>query len=251
MVTLRMLAIASALLVSLPVGFALADHAIGHTTVPGGEVVRGTLEAYAEVTDIVLADLPQAYDRAVVHNAPEQLVEGHTVFVTWDIKLVPNVTNWTADIAGDVSCAANTSTSGPQVLGLPFPNRVDRARLECQAGGVIFVTPDPFYDSSNTYQQSSMQPTGSLVPYTTPDGQRGHATEYVYDLIAVDWLGEATVQTLYAWSVPLMEPWMHADGRTKSWYCPLPGERLQEMGIATFRVDLESDLRSALAARTR
>lgn len=241
MITLRMLAIASAILVSLPIGFALAHHAADHVLVPGGEVVNYGLEAAAHVRDITLVEPPGNYDRVSPEKVSEQLVEGHTVFVTWDIQRVHNATPWSADVVGSIGCDPHVNVSG-EYWGpdLFWPTRVDEAHVECWANGTVIVTPDPFYDSDDA-QESSMQPTGRTIPFTTPTGQTGHATEYVYEAVSTDWLGESTSRTLYAWSVPVLDPWLHSDGGTKSWYCPLPVDRLQEMGITTFTARFESD----------
>lgn len=235
MITLRMLWIAAAIVVGLPIGFGLADHAIGHFEVPGGEVVNGGLEAAAEVTDIVLLDTFTTYDRVAVHNWPEQLVEGHTVFVTLDIPIVPNVTNWTANIIGDISCATYTDVEGHYFMGLPIiPSRINQAHAECQAGGLVFVTPDPFYNSSNTYG-GSFHLTGFEYPFTAPNGQSGVAKEYAYDVVETDpWTFQQKQSTWYAWSVPVLEPWTHTDGSTKQWYCPIPVKRIDEMGVDHF-----------------
>lgn len=244
MITLRMLGIAAAILVGIPIAFALATHDPSHQQVPGGQVVEMGADFVADVTDITLVDPPRRMDRAVVHDAPEQLVEGHTVFVTWDVPLTPNVTNWTLDIVGFVECYDHVNVSGPYTVGgIPFPNRVHEAHVECHVGQEVFVTPDPFYDSDNTYRMSAPQPTGETIPFTAPTGATGHATEYAYDLVETDWLGETSTRTLYMWSVPVLESWMHTDGRPRSWYCPLPVERLQEMGITSFSARLEGDPR--------
>lgn len=244
MITLRMLAIASALLVGLPVGFVLADHAIGHVQTPGGEVVNYGLEAAATVTDITLLEPPARYDRYEALNAPEQLVEGHTVFVTWDIQLVKNVTNWTMDIVGNVDCQDHVNASGEYWGPVLWPTRVDEAHVECEAFGQVFVTPDPFVDSQRS-EATPLTPTGEYVPYTTPAGETGYATEHVYEVTSTDWLGQTTTTTYYAWSVPIMQPWMHEDGKPRSWYCPLPVDRLQEMGVSSFTARFVSGFESA------
>lgn len=242
MITLRMLGIALAILVAIPITFALADHAVGHVQVPGGELVDASEDFVVTVTDIVLADLPTPVDRAVVHNAPEQLVEGHTVFVTWDIKLTPNVTNWSENIMGDIDCQVNQSMSGYySVGGIPVPRKIDELHLECHAAGKVIVTPDPFYDSDNTYQ-TEMQPTGNMIPFTAPNGVAGVAEELSYIVIETNWLGEQKAHTLYAWRVPVLPPWTHIDGTTKQWYCPIPGSRIQEMGIDRYTAYHEGDV---------
>ena len=235
MITLRMLGIAVAVLLGMPVGLSLAHHAIGHMNVPGGELVNAGLEAAATVTDIVLLDTFTTYDRVAVHNAPEQLVEGHTVFVTLDTLLVPNITNWTADIAGSVSCQANTDIEGQNFLGLPIiPRRINEAHLECSVRGIVFVTPDPFYNSSNTQQTSSMDPTGIEIPFVAPNGVRGVMREYSYTVLTQQADGAMRSATWYAWAVPIIDPWMHADGTMKTWYCPIPVARMIEMDVTHF-----------------
>lgn len=240
MVTLRMLAIAAALLVGLPLGWGLADHSIDHVVVQGGEVANVAIGTAAEVTDIVLLDTFVQYDRIVVHNAPEQLVEGHTVFLTLDTQLVPNVTNWTVDIIGSVECDAHVNGEGSFFQGLPIiPRRINDAYVECNIMGTVFVTPDPFYDSNDTTSSSSSsstspEPTGDEIPFVAPNGVRGVAREYSYFWIVEDAAGVQTATQRYAWSVPIIEPWVHTDGSVKRWYCPLPVPRLQEMGLSHF-----------------
>lgn len=235
MITLRMLWIAVAIVAGLPIGLGLADHAIGHFEVPGGEIVNGGLDAAATVTDIVLLEPIVTYDRVAVHNWPEQLVEGHTVFVTADIPVIPNISNWTADIAGDIRCETHTEAEGSFFQGLPIiPRRINEAHAECHAAGMVFVTPDPFYNSSNTYG-GSMRLTGLEYPFTAPSGQSGVAKEYAYDVVQTDpWTLEQLQTTWYAWSVPILDPWTHTDGSTKRWFCPIPVARIDEMGVDHF-----------------
>lgn len=247
MITLRMLWIAVAILVGLPLGFGLADHAIGHITVPGGEVVSLAGHTAATVTDIILADPPQTYKRAAVHNWPEQLVEGHTVYVQLLIPLIPDVENFSVDIIGDISCQHHVNASGPYFLGIPIPNRVHEAHVECRFGETVVVTPDPFYDSNRTYQ-TSMEPTGVEIPFVAPNGIEGVATEYRYWSIEEDWLGVQTAHVRYAWAVPVMDPWVHEDGSLKRWYCPIPLARMEEMGVTHFTGHVVDDPRDAVLA---
>lgn len=247
MITLRMLAIAVAILVGLPISFALADHAIGHVTVPGGEVFDTYAEVAAWVTDVELIEPPGTYDRAVRHNAPEQLVEGHTVFVTWDIPLVKNVTNWTANIIGNVECRHKADWEGVYWQGVvPVPTRVNEAHVECEAGETMIMTPDPFMDSSNAFGSSNFHfspaaPTGQRIPFTAPNGRVAEAVEYEYVVTGIDWLGNEFTRTQYAWEVPILESWAHSDGRPRNWYCPIPEARLTEMGLSQFLVFHQRD----------
>lgn len=234
MITLRMLGIAVAILVGLPIGFGLADHAVGHVTVPGGEVFDMSGDVAATVTDIVLADPPQTYERAKVHDWPEQLVEGHTVFVQLIIPLLPIEENFTVDIIGDINCVNHFNASGPYFMGIPIPNRINEAHVECHFGETVVVTPDPFYDSNDTYQ-TSMRPTGIEIPFVAPNGIEGVAREYEYFSVSEDSMGQQTAVQRYAWAVPVIEPWYHEDGTLKRWYCPVPVERLEQMDITHLR----------------
>lgn len=245
MVNLRMLAIASAILLGTPLILA-ATHGIGHVVVPGGEVVDYYGEAAAEVTDIVLADLGTVYKPNDTFFRPEQVVEGHTTWLTIDIRLEANVTNASIDITGMVECNHNVSARGPVVFGVPIFNRVDRASAECRVGETVFVTPDPFYDSDNTYT-SAMTPTGTIYPFTTPSGESGYAEEFQFFTIHEDIYGEPVREDYYAWSVPIYEPWIHTDGRPKAWTCPLPVDKLREMGVSDFTVVFQDDERLSFA----
>ena len=81
-----------------------------------------------------------------------------------------------------------------------------------------------------------------MIPFTTPDGQHGEATEYFYEVTAANWMGETQTMHLYAWSTPVLEPWTHSDGSTKVWDCPVPEARLVEMGIHDFDARHESEM---------
>lgn len=242
MITLRMLGIAVAILVGAPIAIALADHIPGHVEVPGGEIFRAAAEEAATITDIVLADPPQFYERAVNEFRPEQLVEGHIVFITIDIPLVANVSNFTVDIIGNVSCETHANATGPKVFGIPFPNRINELHEECEAGGLVFVTPDPFVDSEETPAQTALEPTGNEAVRQAPNGEWVRVTEYQYDLITTDWMGQSETRRMYAWSTPVITAWTHNDGGEKRWYAPLPEERLREMGVTDFSVYHESEL---------
>jgi hypothetical protein len=250
-----MIWIALAILVGLPTATVLADHAIGHVEVPGGEIVRFAAEETATVTDVILADPPQRLDHLPHFDVPEQLVEGHTVFLTVEMVAVPNVSNFTVDIVGNVSCTTHANTSGPFFpvgpFNIPVPNRVHEFHEECEAGGFVFATPDPFMEteSGDITSWGPFQANGRTIPFEAPDGQTGEAIEYQFDLFETDWLGETTVRTMYAWSVPVLEPWTHSDGRERNAYCPIPEDRLLEMGIESFRLYHESEMDPALLSQ--
>lgn len=241
MVTLRMVCIAVALLFGGPVAFAIA---VVPAQVPGGEVVNFALDQAATITDIALIEPPRKLDRAVLHHAPEQLVEGHIVFLVINIPVVENVTNFTADIVGNVSCSTHSNVSGEFFAGIvPIPRRIDEFHEECHAAGRTFVTPDPFIDSNDQQIISaSLRPTGNVMTRTAPTGQEVEITEYWYDITTEDWLGERHYYNLYAWSAPVIDTWYHGPGRPMNWYCPLPDDKLAEMGIHQFQARHESEM---------
>lgn len=228
MITLRMVWIAAALLIGPPLVVA-ATHDAWHVVVEGGEMAEASAEAMIEATNITLVEATAQYDRVAVHNMPEQLVEGHTVFATIDIPLIRNVTNWQAEVVGDVSCQTNTSTSGVYFFGIPIPTRIDRARVECQAGGRMYATPDPFYDSENTYR-SSLRPTGRTWTDVTPAGQATYTEEYTFTYLREEADGTVTQGDGFVYASPVVEPWLDTNGDGKSWMISIPYAVLAEMG---------------------
>lgn len=243
MITLRMVAIAVAMLVGIPVAIVAADHM---PDVPGGTVHEAEAEARAMVTDIALIDPPDRYVRAENEFRPEQLVEGHIVFITIDLQRVLVEENFTFDIVGNVSCDFGASGEGEFFLGLPWPTDVDEGFVRCQAGDKIFVTPDPFIEGDDVGFGSTVTP---FVPVSTstakaPNGETIDVEEYAFDVITYDAQGAATSKTYSAWSVPVLQPWTHTDGSTKSWFCPIPEDRLREMGVSMFNAYHESELPS-------
>lgn len=244
MINLRMLAIASAILLALPVGMAAWDEYGSGTENDERTVVGSTLEAVATVTDVVLAELPREkiYDPASFREK-ENLVEGHTVFVTIDLEYRFNQTNGTIDIMALVECKANTRFTGP-VYSLPFglgevtiPNRVEEAHAECRVHDEVIVSPDPFQNPP----LARPTPTGRDVPFNAPNGQPAVAREYSYP-VRIDMPdGTARYETFYAYGAPLMEPWVDHQGRLKSFFCPLPEDRLVEMGVSDYQVYHQKD----------
>lgn len=244
MITLRMIGIAVAILLGLPIATVLADHVPGHVQVPGGELVNAGAREAGRISDIVLIRPPPTYERTGNEFRPEQVVEGHIVFVTIDIQLVEKVSNFTFDIAGNISCELHSSGEGEFFGGIvPVPRQFDEFHEECEAAGVVFVTPDPFIDSQNADPPTSaaLQPNGRTFQRQAPNGEWIEITEYEFTKPETDWMGETTgMKTYYAWSVPTITPWTHDDGSTKKWFCPIPEDRLGEMGETHFTAFLES-----------
>ncbi|HUR67935.1 MAG TPA: hypothetical protein VM370_01715 [Candidatus Thermoplasmatota archaeon] len=237
-----MLAIAVAILVGIPIAFALADNGI--PDVDGGEIVNFGLGEAATVTDLALIQPPGEYFTNDSMLRPEQLVEGHTVFLTMDIVLEKRVKNFTQELVGNVTCEFHEQGSGEFFGGIvPVPSHFDELHEECHAAGMGFVTPDPFIDSDDqTLIGATLTPTGNTPTVTAPNGEETQVTEYSYDITTENWLGEQQTRHLYAWSAPVLDPWTHSDGRTMNWYCPIPEERLVEMGLRHFRVLHESEM---------
>lgn len=246
MITLRMLGIAVAILVGIPLAWGLAD---GPIVIPGGEIVDMSGEVVATVTNLSLVEPPQTYERRRVHDWPEQLVEGHTVFVQLLIPVYPIQENWTIDVVGNIECTHHVNASGPYFLGIPIPRDINEARVECRAGETVVATPDPFYDSNDTVSlpisYSSLSPTGNDIPFVAPNGVQGVAEEYEYWRITTHPDGSQSAQKRYAWATPVIAPWYDETGSLKTWYCPIPIDRIQEMGDITrfsaFVVDKPED----------
>lgn len=242
MITLRMIAIATALLLGTPLVFAALPND-DELDVDGGELVNKNLEAAAWVVDVTLADVPRQVDGRTDAFREEQLVEGHTVFVTLDIEVRFNETNGSVNVTGFVECRHEVSWTGPGArtpVGTVFlPGHVDRAGAECRAGERVFATPDPFFDPE--VQSSSMAPTGLLLPITTPSGEEGFVEEYVFTQTRTDQWGDVAERTLYAYAAPIFAPWMHSDGRPKSFLVSIPTERVLEMGVNDFTIILQDD----------
>ena len=238
MISLRMLGLASALLLLLPIGvMAMPDDGSGHA-----EDDDSVLDAYQGVTatvyDVVLAQMPREreYDAASFHEA-EQLVEGHTVFAVIELESRETETNGSVDIMGMVDCKAEAGYTGPTFLGIPLPERIDRAHVECRIDEKVVVSPDPFQDPP----LAQPTPTGRLIPFRTPTGERAYAEELSYPVQRTQPDGTLGVATHYAWSVPIWQPWLDAHGRPKNFYAPLPEDKLREMGIGHFKVYHEDD----------
>lgn len=234
MISLRMLGIASALLLLLPIGVA----AIPYGDEGEGTVVEGTQEVVAEVYDVVLANLPEEreLDPSTLQE-PEQLVEGHTVFVVIDVKTRPREANGSVDIMGMVECRANATYSGRTFLGIPLPERVDRAQVRCRIDEHVIVSPDPFQDPP------AGRPTATdrLIPFRIPGVGTGYAEEFAYPVVRQRADGSEETLTFYAWKVPIWDAWVDGHGRPKNFYAPIPEDRLLEMGVGDFKVFHERD----------
>lgn len=241
MLTLRMLALAAALLLGTPLVIAALPND-AEPDVDGGELVNRNLAAGAQVVDVVLADMPGRVEGRTGAFGNETLVEGHSVFVTLDIEIRLNQTNGTVNVTGFVECSHYADVEVQYfdtVVGdVPFPTRIDRAGADCRVGERVFATPDPFYEPE--VQNSGLYPTGRLVPFTTPTGEVGYLEEFAFDLVRENEWGDVSEETYYAFAAPVYAPWLHRDGRLKSFVMPIPTDRLGE-GMNDFTIVLEDD----------
>lgn len=235
MINLRMIGLASALLLLLPIGvMAMPDD----DAPDDGSGVGGYEELTATVYDVVLAEMPRekVYDAGSYHEE-EQLVEGHTVFVVLDVTYRFNDTNGTVDIMGMVDCKAEASYSGPTFLGIPLPERVDGVHAGCRVDEYVLVAPDPF-----AYPPlAAATPTGRLLPFDVPGVGRAYAEEMRYPVRLQAPDGASETATFYAWKVPIWQTWTDAHGRPKNFYAPLPEDKLAEMGVGDYKVYHEKD----------
>lgn len=246
MVNLRMFALASALLLGIPLAVAAWPDP-SDPTVPGGQVVEAYGEVAAYVEDIVIANAPAPETGRTGEFRDEQVVEGHTTFVTLDIRVWHNRTEGTLNITGRVECTHEVRERHwelpiPFVGNAPVPYKIDRAGAECKYGEEVYATPDPFFDPG-TAHATPLQPTGRFFSFRTPAGEEAYAREHSFTLITDDGWTRPQEKTYYAYSTPVLKPWIHTDGRPKNFIVPLPEDRLAEMGVDHFQVVFENDVR--------
>lgn len=216
----RMIALAAALLLIVPVGIGTAQDPI----------LDLWGEASAIIQDVELIEPP----RKKTYNdsdfiEPEQLVEGHTVFVTIDLQ--PQYENVSAevDIGGYVSCEHHVAY---EAMLYVVPTNIREAQVECAFGERVVVTPDPFSGDPGSLDDTGAlyTPTGQVFPFTVPGGQSGYLEELVFEHEGRDYL---------AWATPVLRPFETAQG-TKNFYAPLPLAGLQANGgIRDYRVVFE------------
>lgn len=235
MVNLRMFAIASALLL-IPAAYAVVP-------VPGGTVLEYYGEAAAYVEDVVITSFPAPVTGRTGDFREEQLVEGHTTFVTLDIEVEREQKNGTIDIEGYIRCEHKARVNFTYLGGyVPFPTYVDYAGSECRAGEQVVIVPDPFVSTSSAFV-SPLQPTGRILTFTAPNGQSAYMEELTFHTLDSDDWGEPVRRDYYAWTSPILPAWISHDGRPKSFFAPLPEDRLREMGVEHFQVVFERDVR--------
>jgi hypothetical protein len=235
MINLRMLAIAGALLLLFPIA-ALAD--------PASTIVEAGADVAGEITDIVIAD--PAYNGTPMSGVlgGEQLVEGHTTFVTLEMvtEVQPLEGNLTID--GFARCEHHGELTYSWWNGIPYPTTVGGVNAECHVGERVVVTPTLYCTLTGPPDCSvapgawtpAMRPTGDIIPFGTPTGERAYAEELTFVVDGRDY---------YAWVVPVLDPWTGVDGGTKNIRAPLPLDRLADMGLDDFRVVWETQVKRA------
>lgn len=235
MINLRMLAIAGALLLVFPIG-ALAD--------PGSDVFEAGGDVVAEISGIVIAE--PAYNGTPMSGvlAGEQLVEGHTTFVTLEMVTEAQPLEGNLTIDGFARCEHHGEIAYSWWNGIPYPTRIGGANAECHVGERVVVTPTlyctltgpPDCSLSPSTWSPRMRPTGDIIPFATPRGESAYAEELTF---------EHGGQDYYAWVVPVLSPWTGVDGLEKNIRAPLPLDRLAQMGVDDFRVVWETQVQRA------
>jgi hypothetical protein len=243
-----MIALATALLLIVPIGV-FADP-MSDVVTTGGKVV-------AEVKDVHL--LGTAYNFTPVPTTlhkQEELVEGHTVFVT--LENIGNATPMIENITGNgfVQCDTHyeITKSWVNVLGqwVPYPTDVNDVYAECSFGSTVIITPSVYCDLENDPRcgvddsAPTMRPDGNYYPFTTPDGQSGYVKEYAFQLED----GAGGARTYYAWATPILHPWIDAtDGTAQNIQFELPADKLDEMGLDHFFVMYQDAVKTSDASR--
>jgi hypothetical protein len=237
MINTRMLAIAAALSLLLPLG-ATAD--------PQSTIVQAEARVEAIVTNIQLLQ-PQLSPAPINGTlVGEQVVEGHTTFVTLDAveKAKPVTGNIT--LQGFVQCTdyGNATYSWITVFGhpIPYPTRVDDVHVRCSVGQTVIVTPSVYCEidgppKCGSNDPPALRPDGDVLPFQGPQGEDEYAVEYSFTKLADDGQGGSTERTYYAWATPILDPFVGEDGLARNMVLPIPEERLGEMpDVDHFRI---------------
>lgn len=228
---LRMIALASAMLLAVPLGVAAQPwEAFG---------LWGNVSA--TVQNVEVFDWPdkKVYD-PTSFQVPEQLVEGHTTFATIEMRSNRTELEGNVSIAGYVRCDDEVEWEWE---GAPiFITRVRKAHVECTVGQRVIVTPDPFTGDPGYIPigGTSAEPTGRILPFTPPGQPPTYAEELVYTQTLQDETGRVTQRTLYAWATPIL-PTFETPTGPKNFLMPIPLDRIYEMDVRDYSVVLEAD----------
>ncbi len=230
MVNIRMLGLASALAILLPAAAYALPGLWPDPNDPASLVVQGGADQHAFVSNVTSLYIPNP---SVVDgnttSSHEQLVEGHTTFVTIDMQSRETPQAQTnVSIQAYAQCALEVSQQVSWWDNLvPYPSGVDTGALDCLENATLVVVPDPA-STSSTSTRSPLSPDGRLLRYATPTGEVGYETEYTF-------LEDGA--TRYAWGVQAARvPWQDATGATKNLVAILPEDLLAQMGVHSFHV---------------
>lgn len=242
MFSTRSYALAAALLL-VPTGYAWAGEvqdALGGFWSDPDDYVGYSGRVAGWVENVTFADPPRRAVFPPWELIPEEVVEGHTTFVTIQRTAKAVEQDGHLNITGFVSCTYGVDANHSFAAGaVPVPRRVNRAWVDCGHGTRVVVSPGLAATSS----AGPMTPTGRLVPVETPSGERGFAEEFVFAVTEEAWDGTLVSHDRYAWATPVFPAWVHHDGTVKNFWMPLPLDRLEAMGIREFDITLEPTLR--------
>lgn len=234
MLSNRTFALASALLLA-PFGWGLAQDVWDEPE----EYLEYSSQVAAYVENVTFADPPKQYVYPDWNLSEEQLVEGHTTFVTIERSPIEVETPGEFNISGFLRCEYVVEGETSFLLGIvPVPTRVDRAGVECENGARVIVKPG----SSLASAEGPMAPTGRLLEIQTPHGFQSYAEEFVYTVTEPQPDGTYVAVDRYAWSAPVFPPFVHHDGSLHNFWMPIPTDRLEEMGVSEFEVIPEVSL---------
>ena len=232
MLSLRSVALASALFLALAVGVALAD--------PASDTLEATGEALAAVSNLRVFEPQSRYEPIPAGlKGEETLVEGHSVFAVLDYHGNRTEVEGNVTVTGEVDCdyRAEAGTT-PWYAGLPMVTGVREAWLRCRVHDQVIVTPTVYCQAQGDWECDApgapvLVPTGARTPFQGPDGQSGELVEYAFSATPP---GEAEPRTYYAFGVPILEPWVHLDdGAQRNLWAPLPLARLEQMDVWDFK----------------
>jgi len=242
MPNIRMFALAGAMLLLIPVGV-LAG--------PQSDVYEVAAEIEAQVSNLHILDPAvngTPINAGVMH---EQLVEGHTTFVTIDVVVNGTEVRGNVTVDGYVHCEGQTSLDYSWWGGIPYPTSFGGGLGECRVGGRVVITPTlyctvvgDFQCSANNTNLPLMQPTGNVYPFTSPTSESAYVEEYSFQRTTDDGFGGLVTTTYYAWATPILMPWVNEQGEAQNMIVPIPGERLDAMkDVDHYRVLYEDKVR--------
>lgn len=216
MVNRKAFALAAALAFFIPLGVA-GD--------PGDEVFSYAAHIVAELTDIDGIPIEINTNPGVAPLETEQLVEGHTTYVTMNVVKPPPPPQRELNVVGLVECRY-------EILGVdfPVPTHVDRVFLECNVGGSIFFTPST---SSMVASRDLLVPTGwERVVHTPKSRLPVLVTEYEYLSIERNEFGEIVERTSYAWETQIVPPETNPHtGKTYNFVGAINLERMYDLRL--------------------